>query len=278
MRIWLVLLVSLCVHPLLSMIIGVLAGLLVDVGLEARSVIFWVEATYAFLFVLVLLALLRASRDGAKATFSLGPVEVGIWTLPLMFVGDALALGTGLSLAELLPQSTPEGVNFYAALAEEGSGLALWQSLLIIAASPAILEELLYRGYLQGRLMTRLSPAAAIGLSSVIFTAMHGSLYLTVALLPSALWIGFLAWVSGSIWASMLIHFGSNGLFVLANHFAGGGEDGAGGEAENFEFVPFALNLFLIFLLARVLLWSRRRKTKRPPDLQMRVQGFDAPG
>ena len=81
-----------------------------------------------------------------------------------------------------------------------------------IAIFPGIGEELLFRGYVQKRLLQRWSPAWAIGVTSAIFAVVHIQPHTVVAAFPLGIWLGFLAWKCGSIGPSILCHAFINGL------------------------------------------------------------------
>ena len=85
------------------------------------------------------------------------------------------------------------------------------------ALVPALVEETLFRGYVQRRLLERWHPAAAIACSSLLFALAHLDLqHATFAILPG-IWFGIVAWRCGSTWPAALCHatlnlFGSLGM------------------------------------------------------------------
>ncbi len=87
--------------------------------------------------------------------------------------------------------------------------------LLVLAAVPAVCEELLVRGAIARGLRPRLGMLGAALLSSLYFAALHGSL----ARLPITFALGMvLALVtlrSGSVVPAMVIHAGNNAAAVL---------------------------------------------------------------
>lgn len=93
------------------------------------------------------------------------------------------------------------------------SGLAL--NLLVMAAIPALGEELFFRGILQTVLGEKLNRHLAVWITAFIFSAIHLQFYgfLPRFLLGAAL--GYLFLFSGSIWASIVAHFINNALAVL---------------------------------------------------------------
>lgn len=95
---------------------------------------------------------------------------------------------------------------------------------LMIGATPAICEELLFRGYIQTRLARSFGPAIGIIVASGLFAAFHLDFVHVVAVFPLGLFLGWLAWKSGSIFPAMLAHFVNNVLSVVAVVFAPEGQ------------------------------------------------------
>jgi sodium transport system permease protein len=88
---------------------------------------------------------------------------------------------------------------------------SLWVVWLVIGLTPAITEELLFRGLiLQG--LRRWGKWKALLVSSLLFALAHSSIYRLAPTLFLGLILGWVAWRSGSIFTSMLVHFLNNGL------------------------------------------------------------------
>jgi sodium transport system permease protein len=98
-----------------------------------------------------------------------------------------------------------------------GAADFLWL-LLLLAVTPAICEEVLFRGVLLSGTRRHLDPVRLILLNGAIFGAFHLSFETAFRFLPTA-WLGvLLAWVvwrTGSIWTGSLMHFLNNGIVVL---------------------------------------------------------------
>lgn len=75
-------------------------------------------------------------------------------------------------------------------------------------------EELLYRVIFQGTLQRYLSPLAAILISSMVFSAVHGFPD-AIGLFPLALVLGYLYWRTGSYLTIMTTHAVFNGVTVI---------------------------------------------------------------
>ena len=85
---------------------------------------------------------------------------------------------------------------------------------LAIGMTPAICEELLFRGYAQTRLLRMMPAWIAVGLTAIIFAAFHMDPVHAVAVFPLGLYLGGLVRHSGSIFPAMLAHFANNSISV----------------------------------------------------------------
>ena len=88
-------------------------------------------------------------------------------------------------------------------------------TLLLMAVTPAVCEEALFRGPILRGLRARLSPAAAAIMTGAMFGLYHGDVW---RFLPTALLgvgLSALALASGSIIPSMIAHFVNNACLVL---------------------------------------------------------------
>ncbi len=128
--------------------------------------------------------------------------------LPVILVSNLLAILLDYLLPELPSFQMDEIQKIF-------SHYSKIQVFLLIVVSPAILEELVYRG----RGFTLLSrcwrgPWAA-GFSSLIFAVVHSSPVEVISLLPLAAYLGWLRWRSGGLVPCILVHLQNNGLAFL---------------------------------------------------------------
>lgn len=91
-----------------------------------------------------------------------------------------------------------------------------------------LVEELAFRGLLQGWLRERIGAPGAMALSSIIFALMHG----IPALIPALLLVGgILAWLyesSGSLWPAIAMHAAFNTIMTTLLYVALGQGVGVG--------------------------------------------------
>ena len=89
-------------------------------------------------------------------------------------------------------------------------------NLLIIGLIPAVGEELTFRGLLQQSLTRDVkNPHIAIILSAAIFSFIHFQFYGFLPRMFLGLLLGYMFYISGSLWTSIAMHFVNNGSAVL---------------------------------------------------------------
>ncbi|HEX5724121.1 MAG TPA: ABC transporter permease subunit/CPBP intramembrane protease [Longimicrobiaceae bacterium] len=92
----------------------------------------------------------------------------------------------------------------------------LWL-LFLVALTPAVCEELVFRGVLLQGLSREVRAGRAIVLTALVFGAFHVSFETAIRFIPTAwigLLLGYVAWHTRSVLASMLMHFVNNGVAV----------------------------------------------------------------
>ncbi len=95
------------------------------------------------------------------------------------------------------------------------------QAVLVIAAivlTPAVCEETLFRGWLQGTLRRRLSLAPTLVIQAVLFSLFHVSPLSIVALAFVGVFLGWLFDRAGTIFASMTAHAAYNGTVIFLSN------------------------------------------------------------
>ena len=124
--------------------------------------------------------------------------------------GVILLVAGGVPAAlSLLAASVPPSMGDGAAIEAIWNNLPVLPAILwvlTIGLLPGTVEELLFRGMIQRGYMRRLSPVAAILLTSFLFALMHIDPPAVALALVLGLWLGVLAWRTGSIVLPMLTH------------------------------------------------------------------------
>ena len=87
--------------------------------------------------------------------------------------------------------------------------------LLAVALSPAICEEVLFRGVLVRGLATRFFPLIAIAIGAVVFSLYHLRVVQLVPTFTLGLALGYLAIRADSVLPGMLAHFANNAIALV---------------------------------------------------------------
>jgi sodium transport system permease protein len=117
-------------------------------------------------------------------------------------------------IGRLYPMS-PGMVDQLKPLFDNMAGQPLWQVLLLIALTPAICEEMAFRGFILSGLRRMGHKWGAIALASLFFGLTHGVLQQSLGAFLVGMVIGYIAVKTGSLWPGVLYHLVSNGLSVL---------------------------------------------------------------
>lgn len=91
---------------------------------------------------------------------------------------------------------------------------------IALALTPAICEELLFRGYLQRQVERGWGTVASIVLVGILFGLYHLRLSQVIPLSLLGIYMGFAVWATGSLWSGVLVHLLNNGLAVVASAVA----------------------------------------------------------
>jgi sodium transport system permease protein len=186
-------------------------------------------------------------------------------------LGAAILVGLGgwvvanLAAQWILPPPKEYLEAFRHLLFPETHARGLAMNLFLFALTPALCEELFFRGLLLRGLLTRMSPAAAIGISAAMFALFHVDIY---RLLPTALlgvMLGFVAYRGGTFLASAVVHFLNNGILVVLGAADLDRQLDALGTAANVALLTMALALVAAGI-AILLRTSRATNLGAPPD------------
>lgn len=123
--------------------------------------------------------------------------------------------------------------------------------ICLISILPGISEELLFRGYVQSRLLKQWPPVLAIGFSSFCFGLAHIDPMHMFVVMPIGVWLGIVAWQCGSIWPAILGHIVNNvSSIALSRMVAGGVEESTAINTAILASLPFfALSVGFMFAI-----------------------------
>ncbi len=136
---------------------------------------------------------------------------------PLVGLASSLMCGMFLEESENLKQMTQ-------IFRDHGASGFLIPLSLMIGLTPAVCEELLFRGYVQTRLTSAFHPIIGILFASLLFAAFHLDYVHVIAVFPMGVFLGWISWRSGSLVPAMLGHFVNNFVSVVITVMAPEGE------------------------------------------------------
>ena len=79
----------------------------------------------------------------------------------------------------------------------------------------AVGEEMTFRGLLQQSLTRKMNPHIAIFLSAAIFSFIHFQFYGFLPRMFLGILLGYMFYITNSLWVSILMHFANNGTAVI---------------------------------------------------------------
>lgn len=103
-----------------------------------------------------------------------------------------------------------------------GSDVSTLFLFLTVALTPALFEELLFRGYLQRQVERRFGAMTSLVAVGIFFGLYHMSVTQLVPLSVLGIYLGFVVWATGSLWTGVLVHLLNNGTAVVIAGFARG--------------------------------------------------------
>lgn len=165
------------------------------------------------------------SREPLARRLGLVPARAGPGTIVLVLCGTMGVQGLISIASPLLGEPSEDLMRLWHMLSRP-SGIFAAFVVLLFSLMPGCCEELFFRGYVQTRLCRSWPPWIAIGLTSLVFAAAHIDPQHVIAVFPLAIWLGVVAWRSGSVWMSMACHFVNNFVGIVASRCIGEPESG----------------------------------------------------
>ncbi len=197
---------------------------------------------------------------GFRPAQGLGALVLAVSTL-------ALVMGFSILLDQFLPvpESMKEGLKDF--LGDTGSPGGKLLLFFAMAVSPAVCEEVLFRGAILTGLSRKLRPLAAVTLTAVLFGVFHLSIYRFAPTALIGMSITYAVFRTRSLWIGMLMHFLNNGLAIalglgmLPEMLRGWLPDLDAAEAAPSPAL-LAAAAFGVLLGALLIEWSTRRKNR----------------
>lgn len=160
-----------------------------------------------------------------------------------------------------------------------GGDLSTGFLFFALALTPAICEELLFRGYLQRQTERTFGAVASIVVIGVLFGAYHLRLSQVVPLSLLGIYMGYVVWATGSLWSGFLVHLLNNGFAVAASAVAQTSPDFDTAAIEDLA-VPWYVGLLGLAgaaVVSRALLARRQSVVGTTPDARPVTAPLDSP-
>ena len=168
-------------------------------------------------FLLPVVAMVIWMKLPLRETFSLRrPHWRSVIGCVLLGASSSVAIA-GMALRLLPPpESLAKGMEKLILLGEVPA--SLWLVWFVVAITPALCEEAVFRGVILSG-FRRMGPWAAILISAVLFGLAHASVYRMLPTFALGVILGYAVWRTGSIYCSILIHALNNGLIATLVHY-----------------------------------------------------------
>ncbi len=147
----------------------------------------------------------------------------------------------------------------YGNLLQANSIAELFFVVIVIAAIPALSEEVMFRGYIQRSFEFKMKPFNAALITAAFFGLFHFNPYGLLPLIALGLYFGFAAYISKTLILPIFLHFLNNFVAVSLHYFIGEEEvisseivDSAGLESSIlFFFILTIVFSFVIFTIKK---------------------------
>lgn len=148
------------------------------------------------------------------------PTFVDIGLAPIGYIIYIISANLVTSIFKIFPwfqsdQGQETGFGYFITTSDRVLAM-----LALVIVAP-IAEEIVMRGWLYGKLRSRLKAPVAILLVSVLFGLLHGQWNVGVGVFVLSVVLCGLREITGTIWSGMLLHILSNGIAFYLLYIAG---------------------------------------------------------
>ena len=136
------------------------------------------------------------------------------------------------------------------------SKTTLTQQIIIMAAVPAVIEEMFFRGIMLNAIKKKSNIIVAALISSLLFAVMHFSLIKIFPTFLLGVVFSYVVYKTGSIIPAIFLHFINNSMSVLIQHIL------PNIELDNLSYIYINHKIILLFLIIYILYEGRMNYEK----------------
>lgn len=198
--------------------------------------------------------LIMSGDFGKKISFS-KELVCNVIVVSLITVCISIALNNIISMSPLMTMSVE-----YENASNAFYGSTIWLELLGSALITPLLEEVLHRGVVYGRLRKGLGVVPAIFLSALIFAALHFNVVQFLYAFLLGIVLAVFVEKTGHIYPSILAHIVANGIAVIRT------ETGVLSKTVDGSIFAWVISFALLFLGITGIIWYYRHIKIRKED------------
>lgn len=206
-------------YGMLYFVLALIALYYLGGSLQIKDLARGILQTQVFIIALPVLLILRLFKLNPRETLRIKkPKLAQLALIPFISIPATIVVSM---LASLINRIYPFPAGYLEQLMKLFSmDQGLWGMLLIIALSPGICEEIMFRGFLM-RFYEANGKKSAVFISALLFAAFHLDPFRFLPVFILGLLLGYLTIRSENIINSMLAHTINNGLAVIISTYAG---------------------------------------------------------
>jgi len=173
---------------------------------------------YVLMFLPAVLFIFIFKYD-VKKTLRLNKLKLSNVALIILLIICAIVIVSGINYVNLAAIKYIFGDVEISELPPTENLLKLIFGLVVIALTPAICEEVMYRGVIMSG-FEELGKRAAIVISALLFAFMHMDFQKIIGIFLLGLLIGYIVYKTDSIFAGILAHFTNNAVSIILSYAA----------------------------------------------------------
>lgn len=135
-------------------------------------------------------------------------------------------------------------------------------NIAVLALTPAVCEELLFRGYVQRQAERGMGVMGGILFSGIVFGAYHLRFSQILPLCVLGIFLAYLVWRTGSLWPAIVVHFANNALAVAIGAYISQRPELDLADIEQMD-VPWYLLILGVIIFAAVIVSMERIAAQR---------------